>query len=71
MQQIIPFLANFNTKFESPSWGLTSHNTSMCSVVLTPHQLKIVLLRIKKSNFHDLTIYSADVALNEMQMPFN
>ena len=42
MQQIVPFLKNLNTKFERPFFGLTSHKMSMCSVVLTPHKLKIV-----------------------------
>ena len=40
MQQITAFLINLN--FERSCFVLTSHNTSMCSVVLTPHQLKIV-----------------------------
>ena len=42
MQQITAFLINLNLKFERSCFVLTSHNTSMCSVVLTPHQLKIV-----------------------------
>ena len=42
IQQIIHFLMNSNIKFERSSFGLTSHKTSMCSVVLTPHQLKMV-----------------------------
>ena len=37
-----PFLMNLNTKFERPFFELTSHNTSMCSVVPTLHQLKIL-----------------------------
>ena len=72
MQQIIPFLINLNTNFERPFFGLTSHNTSMCSVVLTPHQLKIVKLRKKKSNFHEsLPINSTGVALHKMHMMLN
>ena len=42
MQQITAFLINLNLKFEMSCFVLTSHNTSICSVVLTPHQLKIV-----------------------------
>ena len=42
MQQITAFLINLNLLFERSCFVLTSHNTSMCSVVLTPHQLKIV-----------------------------
>ena len=41
IQQIIHFLINLNIKFERPSFLFTSHKTSMCSVVLNPHQLKI------------------------------
>ena len=68
MQQVFSFFVNLNTKFERPFLGLMSHYTSMCSVVLTPHQLKIVQLRNKKSNFYEiLTIYSTDVALHAMQ----
>ena len=69
MQQIIPLLLNLKTQFERPSFGLTSHSTPMCSVVFTPHQLKIVSIRNKKSNFHEiLNINSTDVALYEMHM---
>ena len=42
MQHIVHFLMNLDTKFERPFFGLTSHKMSMCSVVLTPHQHKIV-----------------------------
>ena len=42
MQQIAAFLISLNLKFERSCFVLTPHNTSMCSVVLTPHQLKIV-----------------------------
>ena len=42
MRQITAFLINLDLKFKRPGFVLTLHNTSMCSVVLTPHQLKIV-----------------------------
>ena len=65
MQQITAFLINLNLLFERSCFVLTSHNTSMCSVVLTPHQLK-------NSYFHEiLNIYSTDVALYEMHMLLN
>ena len=35
MQQITAFLINLNSKFERSCFVLTSHNTSMCSVVIT------------------------------------
>ena len=69
MQQITAFLINLKFKFERSCFVLTSHNTSICSMVLTPHQLKIVLLRNKNSYFHEiLKIGSTDVAHYEMHM---
>ena len=59
-------------KFKRSCFVLTSHNTSMCSVMLTPHQLKIVELQNINRYFHEiLNIYSTDVALYEIHMLLN
>ena len=42
IQQITALLINLNLMFERSCFVLTSYNTSMCSMVLTPHQLKRV-----------------------------
>ena len=72
MQQVTAFLINLNIKFERSCFVLTSHNTSMCSVVLTLHQLKIGKLRNKNKYFHEiLNINSTDNALYEIYMLLN
>ena len=63
MHQITPFLINLKTKFERPSFGLTSHNTQMYSVVLTHVNLKLCNSETKSPFCEILNINSTDVAL--------